>query len=47
MKPIIKLTNAIMEGKEEKIAKMLKTCNVTLDKKEKEKVGKKLLKTVM
>lgn len=36
MKPIIKVTNAIIDGKDDKIDKMLKTCNVELKKEERD-----------
>jgi len=35
MKPIVKLTNAIIDGKQKKIDKMLKVCKVELTTEEK------------
>jgi len=47
MKPIIKVTNAVIDGDNAKIDKLLKVCNVTLNKEDRSKEGKKLLKVVM
>lgn len=46
MDPIVKLSNAIMENKKERVWKMLKGLNITIKETDKEKQGKELLKLI-